>query len=112
MARAPRAAAPGAAGAGGVRLLELFGWICVIENEVGGLLKKGGLSGQVSGRPPLFLPQKAQEKFSHKKAHNAQNVFLIGRRPIGPFGSSLSLWFSCYVPFVPFCGLIFFVADG
>jgi hypothetical protein len=27
--------------------LELIDSICVIENEVGGLLKKGGLSGEV-----------------------------------------------------------------
>jgi hypothetical protein len=37
--------------------------------------------------------------FSHKKAHKHKCILIVGR--------SISLPISGYVPFVPFCGLIF-----
>jgi hypothetical protein len=37
-----------------MRFVELSRWLEVNTNEVGGLLKKGGLSGQVSGGRPLL----------------------------------------------------------
>jgi hypothetical protein len=83
VARAPGTAAPGAARACGVTLLELLSWICVIENEVGGLLKKGGLPGQVSGRPPLFLPQKAQEELPTKR-HKKRKMYFEWEAPDRP----------------------------
>ena len=45
MARAAGTIAPGAKGEGGISLLELSDSKRVSTNEVGGLLKKGGLSG-------------------------------------------------------------------
>ena len=55
MARAPGATAASSTSARRVKVfLELFRLFCVSTNEVGGLLKKGGLSGLGFRRAALF----------------------------------------------------------
>ena len=60
MARATGATAPISPCARGLVLLELLDFICVSTSEVGGLLKKGGVSGPMFRSPPFQLQEQEQ----------------------------------------------------